>query len=178
MTSPALLAPRFLVGENVVRAIVTMHRVLASIGWDPGKEDSSMTVVVDFGPPHRPISGVVIEIEPRAECLIATFEFGGYAESGTRDEVARFATRANWELLAGNFELDLDSGEVRFRSSVPFTGGELPKSMIHSVIGNATGLTTFATFTAAIRIAFAVPSEDQKIQTNTDFGEHLSIRYT
>ena len=136
------LVPGLPAGGNVARAIAAMHRVLAAIGWDASEgeasaDPSSLRVVVDFGPPHRPIADAVMAIEPEAQCFVASFNFGGTADASTRDEVARFAARANWELLAGNFELDLESGAVRFRSSVPFGGGELPPSIIRGVIRTA-----------------------------------------
>jgi hypothetical protein len=131
------LVPPLPAHENVVRAIACMHAVLAAIGWASHEGDSSTNVLVDFGEPHRPIADAVLAIEPEAECFVATFNFASCAEGDRRNEVVRFATRANWELLVGNFEVDLASGAVRFRSSVPFTGGELPESTIRSVIGTA-----------------------------------------
>jgi hypothetical protein len=123
--------------ENVTRAVASMHSVLSAIGWTPNEGDSSTNVLVDFGEPHRPFADAVFAIEPEAECFIATFNFASCADGQRCGEVVRFATRANWELMAGNLEVDLASGAVRFRSSVPFSGGELPESMIRSVIGAA-----------------------------------------
>ena len=124
---------------NADRAIASMHRALASIGWDEPGERSCPTVAVDFDATDSPVDEAVMAIEPQAECFIATFNFGA-APPDTRGEVMRFATRANWELPAGNFELDLETGAVRLRSSVAFTGAELPESTIRSVVGAAIGV--------------------------------------
>ena len=35
-----------------------------------------------------------------------------------RDDVARFVHRANFGSILGNFELDLDAGEVRYKTSI------------------------------------------------------------
>ena len=126
-------------GGSADRAVDSMHRVLASIGWDEPQDAGAATIAIEFAVPESPIAEVVMAIEPRAECFIATFDFG-YASSGTRAEVIRFATRANWELMAGNFELDVETGAVRFRSSVAFAGGELAESTIRSTIGAAMGI--------------------------------------
>ena len=37
------------------------------------------------------------------------------APEGKRDAVAAFLTRANYGLILGNFELDFDDGEIRFK---------------------------------------------------------------
>jgi hypothetical protein len=42
-----------------------------------------------------------------------------------RDEVSRFLTRANYGLAAGNFELDFDDGEIRYKTVLQLQGDEL-----------------------------------------------------
>jgi hypothetical protein len=139
MTRTALPLPPAPVAGNVARAIAAMHRVLSSVGWDGLEDPEGATVAVDFGAPHRPVADAVMAIERQAETFIATFNFGR-AGAATLDEVARFATRANWELVVGNFELNLETGAVRFRSSIPFAGGELQEAAIRSAIGTAMGV--------------------------------------
>src|SRR5512140_1437549 len=136
MAAHSLQIPPAPAGGSGHRAIAAVHRVLASIGWDEAGEPPRSAVVVDFGAPHRPVADAVMAVDPASQCFMATFTFGVAAEA-ERDEVMRFATRANWELMAGNFELDLDTGAVRFRSSVPFAGSELPEAAIRSAIGAA-----------------------------------------
>lgn len=122
---------------NVGRAVASMHRVISAIGWDDLTDPTSTSVAVDFEAREGPVADAALAIEPHAECFIATFNFGGHATPATLDAVVRFATRANWELMAGNFELDLEDGSVRFRSAVPFRGAELTEAMIRSVIAAA-----------------------------------------
>jgi hypothetical protein len=50
-----------------------------------------------------------------------------------RDAVALLLTRINYGLIVGNFELDLDDGEVRFKASGP-TGTPLPP-LVATVLG-------------------------------------------
>lgn len=45
-----------------------------------------------------------------------------------------FLTRANFGLPVGNFELDLDDGEVRFKTSVDLEGAELVGPLIHQLV--------------------------------------------
>jgi hypothetical protein len=48
--------------------------------------------------------------------------------------VAEFVTRANRGMRIGNFELDFDDGEVRYKTSIDVEGGELSNKMIDNLL--------------------------------------------
>ena len=50
-----------------------------------------------------------------------------------RTAVAEYLTRANYGLPVGNFEMDLDTGDVRFRTSVETPEDELSVAMIRAL---------------------------------------------
>lgn len=55
-----------------------------------------------------------------------------------RLEVALYLTRANYGLIIGNFEFDLDDGEVRFKTSIDVEGAPLTEALVdHLVIAGA-----------------------------------------
>jgi len=49
-------------------------------------------------------------------------------------EVAEFVTRANRGMRIGNFELDFDDGEVRYKTSIDVEGGDLTSKMIDNLL--------------------------------------------
>lgn len=51
--------------------------------------------------------------------------------------IAEAITRANYGLLLGCFELDMNDGEIRFRTSVDVEGGALTTAMCHSLMAAA-----------------------------------------
>jgi hypothetical protein len=51
-----------------------------------------------------------------------------------REAVALYLTRANYGLVLGNFELDLDSGELRFKTSIDFGGGDLALEQVRRLV--------------------------------------------
>src|SRR5262249_47600370 len=51
-----------------------------------------------------------------------------------RVEIAEFITRANYGLVIGNFEMDYNDGEVRYKTSVDVEGGELTPKMIENLM--------------------------------------------
>lgn len=56
------------------------------------------------------------------------------AKKGRRAAVMEFLTRANFALPVGNFELDLDDGEVCFKTSLDLEDVELTDAMCRNLI--------------------------------------------
>lgn len=56
------------------------------------------------------------------------------APEATRTAVAYFLTRANYNLPLGCFELDLEDGEVRFRTTIDVTGDRLSPALIDNLL--------------------------------------------
>ena len=60
-----------------------------------------------------------------------------YPESVVEDRrmaVAEFITRVNYSLVIGNFELDFEDGEVRFKTSIDVEGDRLSKALVGQVV--------------------------------------------
>jgi len=51
-----------------------------------------------------------------------------------RPEIAEFITRANFDMVIGNFELDYEDGEVRFKTSIDVEGAELLSTLIKPIL--------------------------------------------
>jgi hypothetical protein len=50
-----------------------------------------------------------------------------------RQAVSEYLMRVNLELPVGNFEMNMDSGEVRFKTSVETPNGELSVAMVRGM---------------------------------------------
>jgi len=48
--------------------------------------------------------------------------------------VMEFITRANYNLLVGNFEMDFDDGEVRFKTSIDVSGETLTPGLVKNIV--------------------------------------------
>ena len=56
---------------------------------------------------------------------------------GKRLEMAEFITRANYGLILGNFELDFDDGEIRYKTSIDVEDDRLSSALMkHLVYAN------------------------------------------
>lgn len=51
-----------------------------------------------------------------------------------RAEIAEFITRANYGMAIGNFELDFNDGEIRYKTSIDVDEGELSSGLIKPAI--------------------------------------------
>lgn len=75
--------------------------------------------------------GVVIERERR-------FAFYTLADLAVPEErrvaMAELITRANYDLIIGNFELDMTDGEIRFKTSIDVEGDELSTALVQNLV--------------------------------------------
>ena len=51
-----------------------------------------------------------------------------------RAAIAEFLTRANYGLIIGNFEMDYNDGEIRYKTSIDVEGDRLTAPLIKSVV--------------------------------------------
>ena len=56
------------------------------------------------------------------------------APEATREAVAEFLTRLNYGLIIGNFEMDLDDGEVRYKTSIDVEGEPLTAAQMRKLM--------------------------------------------
>jgi Putative bacterial sensory transduction regulator len=55
-------------------------------------------------------------------------------EENKRQAVAEFLTRANYGLMIGNFELDFNDGEIRYKTSIDIVGDNLSFALIKNLV--------------------------------------------
>jgi hypothetical protein len=70
-----------------------------------------------------------------------------------REAMSVFVTRANFGILHGNFELDLDDGELRYKTSIDVRGAELTDSLFENVV--IANVSMFDRYTPGIRAVLA-----------------------
>jgi hypothetical protein len=100
-------------------------------GWFPQQLDGMTAFVSGFNGEHGRFH-VVTHVNITLEQLYVYALAGFVVPENRRAEVAEFITRANYGMRVGNFELDLGDGEVRFKVSIDFEGGELTTWMLRN----------------------------------------------
>lgn len=51
-----------------------------------------------------------------------------------RQDVSEFLTRANYDIVIGNFELDFEDGDVRYKTSIDVEGSQLDSALIKRLV--------------------------------------------
>ena len=111
----------------------TVRELLEDRGWDVEE--------------HREQSLLRILIEGRSgtwSCFVRTREHDGQitvhsicprtAPEATRAAVAEFLTRVNYGLIIGNFEMDLEDGEVRYKTSIDVEDEPLSQTQMRKLM--------------------------------------------
>jgi hypothetical protein len=82
------------------------------------------------------------------------------APEDRRAAMAEFVTRANYGMILGNFEMDFNDGEVRFKTSIDTEDAELTPALIkHLVYANVTMMDRYYSGIVAVAHGGADPAE-------------------
>ena len=112
---------------------IGVEQFLAADGWYPQAIEGTTAYRSGFNGDSgkfRVISHVNVELEQLYLYVVAEVN----VPEDSRPAVAEFITRANYGMRIGNFELDLNDGEVRYKSSLDFEGQPLTARLVHNAI--------------------------------------------
>ncbi len=112
-----------------------VEAVFDAAGWEPIRRELDTFVVWRVETPEEPVLGMV-----EAELILDASRFSLYfvhrepvAES-RRGAVMELLTRLNDELVDGSYVLSLDTGTVRYRTGIDFSGTALAPVWLRNLI--------------------------------------------
>lgn len=76
---------------------------------------------------------VAIVYEERDQFVFYSID-QSYVSESQRAAVAEFLTRANYGLTVGNFEMDYEDGEVRYKTSIDFQGSQFTFEQFRALV--------------------------------------------
>jgi hypothetical protein len=123
-------------GGNGLQAFVTLGRFLEIEGWHPRQLEDAPIYQMSFSGESGPIT-CYAQVRVEEEILLCYAVAPVRVEEALRPAVAEFIARANYGLWIGNFEMDWDDGEVRYKSSLDFEGVALTPELIRNTISPA-----------------------------------------
>jgi hypothetical protein len=118
---------------NGMRGFETVGAFLEEDDWHPQRLEDRTIYRVYFSGHHgdlRCYAQVRTDLEQFLFYVIAPVK----APEPDRPAVAEYLTRANYGLRIGNFEMDYNDGEVRYKSSLDFEAAELNGALIKNTI--------------------------------------------
>ena len=127
--------------ENGLRAYEALGTFLTNDEWHPqpieGKYAYRTFLTGDYGELR-----CEVRIRVEQEQFAFYIFLGMNVPADRRLVAAEFLTRANYALPLGNFEMDFEDGEVRFKNSIDFEGETLTDALIHNTLYPATSVAT------------------------------------
>lgn len=121
------------------RAVV--EQVFGDAGWTFSTEELTEGVVAFRVEVNEDIREVRAILDPGTSRFRLYFVYDVVANEDRRVPVALYVTLANADLSDGNFELALDTGEVRYKTSLDFCAVDLSPYLVRNMIFHAMELT-------------------------------------
>lgn len=118
---------------NGWRAFATLGQFLKDDGWYPQQLDEKTIYRVFFAGDNgelRCYAQIRVDLEQFVFYVIAPIK----SPEDMRDAVGEYINRANYGLRIGNFEIDYNDGEVRYKSSLDFENTDLTSALIKNAI--------------------------------------------
>jgi hypothetical protein len=112
---------------------LTIFNYFESRNWQVSWHESLPIARIDY----TGTSGswtLYVRARDEAEQVIVLSVHPDTVPEGRRPAMAEFLTRANFGLNIGNFEMDFDDGEVRFRTSIDVEGSALDDSLLNTLV--------------------------------------------
>ena len=119
--------------EHGVRAFEAVGKFMEEDGWHPQPLDENFVYRAYFVGHNGEVT-CFAQVRPDLEQFIFYVVMPVRVPANMRVTVAEYITRANYGLRIGNFEMDFDDGEVRYKSSLDFEGVELTTGLIRNAI--------------------------------------------
>ncbi len=105
--------------------------------------------VITFGYRSKGNYQCIIDVNDEDKIVIIYTILGSLVEPERRNRIAQLLTRVNFGIRIGNFEMDYDDGQIRYKTSVDYDGvKDFDDSFIESLI--LINLTTTDKFYQAI----------------------------
>jgi hypothetical protein len=109
---------------------------LIDIGWKYEKDDDHGVIKTGVNATNASYRLIVYAIEDK-DLLTVYVSQDNNIPDNLRAAVAEFIARANFGLNLGNFDLDMDSGELGYKVAIDVEGGVLSTDMIGNMVGAA-----------------------------------------
>lgn len=120
--------------ENGLKAFALLQNWLETEGWYPQLIEGTHAFWARYSLGPKGMLMCTFELLADIEQFVFYAVPGVTAPEADPTPVLRYLARANYGLRLGNFECDLDDGEIRFKSSLNFAGEPLSTHQVANVV--------------------------------------------
>lgn len=146
-------------------------QTVTSDGWTFTRDTTSTREILRAGAEGR--NGtyrVIIEVKEESEILIVYIFSNAKIPEAMRDKASEYLTRANYGIILGNFEMDFNDGELRYKVSSTFVGGQLAPRTIEVMV-NTAAKTMDRYFPGVLAVCYGHVDPAQAVR-EVEEGEH------
>ncbi len=111
-----------------------VEEYLIEIGWKFEKDDDSDVIKTGVNAKNASFRLIIYSLEEKDLLTIYVAQDNNVPEN-KRILLAEFIARANYGLNLGNFDIDMEDGELGYKVSADLEGGTLSTDMVGNMVG-------------------------------------------
>jgi len=120
-----------------------LHEILTQNGWEFDFDNKNEIIKLEIRGINTNFHAFLL-VDEEQESLLCNTHIKQKIPLSKRLEVCDFMCRVNYELANGNFEMDMDNGEIRYRTYLDLADAEPSKDQVLNIIWN--GVLGFDTY--------------------------------
>ncbi|HVJ47859.1 YbjN domain-containing protein [Desulfitobacterium sp.] len=120
-----------------------LYQTLTENGWEFDHDDKNEILRLEIRGVNSDFHCFII-VDEEQESLLCNTHIKHKIPFPKRIEICNFMNRINYELANGNFEMDMDDGEIRFRTYLDLANTEPSQEQMMNLIWN--GSQSFDTY--------------------------------
>jgi hypothetical protein len=110
----------------------TLRETLDGLGYAPATFEGGLGFVLNIS--DKMYEGAIVHLLADSAQIIFYLEFRERPVQSTFLQVMEFVARANWGMLIGNYEMNLDDGSVCIKSSIDYSDALLTPDQIKNLV--------------------------------------------
>ena len=114
--------------------IDVVEEYLIEIGWKFEKDEDNDVIKTGVNAKNASFRLIIYSVEAKDLLTVYVAQDNNVPEN-KRLLLAEFITRANYGLNLGNFDMDMDDGELGYKVSADLEGGTLSTDMVGNMVG-------------------------------------------
>ena len=120
-----------------------LYNILKQNGWEFNFDNKNEIIRLQINGVNTNFHAFLL-VDEEKESLLCNTHINQKIPYYKRLEVCDFMSRVNYELANGNFEMDMDNGEIRYRTFLDLADAEPSKDQVLNIVWN--GVISFDTY--------------------------------
>ena len=120
-----------------------LYEILNDNGWEFDFDEKNEIIKLEVRGVNANFRSFLL-VDEEQESLLCNTHINQKIPHAKRLEVCDFMSRVNYELANGNFEMDMDNGEIRYRTFLDLAEAKPSKEQITNIVWN--GVLGFDTY--------------------------------